>query len=152
MSDLIFVQFLLESERDAIERLHDAARGSTIATGSSAARSTLLQRRIPHHFEPFDAPSWQSVNTRLHRCLMSNPPTLGMKAPGHLDTWSHFLVSQVNHLYPLAVSIVKSCRRFPPMRLFIRHALSVEDYATLVTALSGLDFEHVEDWDRHRGP
>jgi hypothetical protein len=67
-----------------------------------------------------------------------------------LDTWSHFLISEMNYLVLLGESIIAACQLKPSSKLIIKHALNSDDFATLHRALSLVNMESITqiiDWN-----
>jgi len=146
VSSIVFVQFLLSCESGAISRLRSMAASARIVTANPSVHELLDLEGIEHAYHAIRDRDWQQVNGEIFEQLKYH----GGESGAMLDTWSHWLVSEVNHVFILGQSMLSLLRDGAVNRLVVKHAQDDDAFATLRSGLSqhlGNQKPDIIDWD-----
>ena len=148
---LIFIQFLLPCEKACLTRLHAMASAAEIVTCNQSVHQCLQNEHISHTFHPPKHRDWPQINRDIFDFLENNNTTESThELPEMMDTWSHWLVSEINLISQISEAIVSVCRNRKNTTLVIKHALEPEAYTTMQQALlchGEKSISNIVDWD-----
>jgi hypothetical protein len=148
---LVYVQSLLSIELKSISLLRKTSVSGNVVTTNPTVHETLKSESIRHIYTPINKQSWQQINQRLFETL-NDIKQAGSRvfAEELRDTWSHLLISEINHLMLLGESIALICRSYSPSCLVVKHTLDTGEFSTLRQALLQMNLKSIKqiiDWN-----